>query len=70
MPLIIVTLLLYGAATRVPIYEAFIEGARDGFQVAVRIIPYLVAIFVAVAMFRASGALGFLVGAIEPVSAP
>ena len=70
VPLIIVSLLLYGAAKRVRVYEAFVEGARDGFQVAVRIIPYLVAILVAVGMFRASGALGFLVGAIEPVSAP
>ena len=70
VPLIIVALLLYGAAKRVRVYEAFVDGARDGFQVAVRIIPYLVAILVAVGMFRASGALGFLVGAIEPVSGP
>ena len=41
-------------------YEAFVEGAKDGFQVAIRIIPYLVAILVAVGMFRSSGALGYV----------
>ena len=46
----------------------FVDGARDGFQVAVRIIPYLVAILVAVAMLRASGALEFFVGWIGPVT--
>ena len=46
------------------IYEVFVEGAKDGFQVAVRIIPYLVAILVAVGMFRASGAMDIMVGSI------
>ena len=56
-----VALLGFGVARRVRVYEIFVEGARDGFQVAIRIIPYLVAILVAVAMFRASGALEALV---------
>jgi spore maturation protein SpmA len=47
------------------VYEAFIEGARDGFSIAVKIIPYLVAILVAVGVFRVSGAMDFLVGGIE-----
>jgi len=50
----------------VPVYESFVEGARDGFQVAVRIIPYLVAILFAIAMFRASGAMEALTKALDP----
>lgn len=61
IPALVVGLLAYGVARRVPIYEAFVEGAKDGFQVALRIIPYLVAILVAVGMFRASGAMDLLI---------
>jgi len=64
VPGLMIGLLGFGALRGVRVYEVFVEGARDGFQVAVRIIPYLVAILVAVAMFRASGALELLVGAI------
>jgi spore maturation protein SpmA len=49
---------------RINVYEAFIEGAKEGFAVAVRIIPYLIAILVAIGVFRASGALDFVVGGI------
>jgi spore maturation protein SpmB len=63
-----VALLGFGAARKVSVYEVFVEGAKDGFLVAVRIIPYLVAILVAVGMFRASGALDVLVAAISPVT--
>ncbi len=56
-----VGLLGFGFSRRINIYEAFVEGAKDGFEVALRIIPYLVAILVAVAMFRASGAMEMLV---------
>ncbi|MDA1091448.1 MAG: spore maturation protein [Proteobacteria bacterium] len=61
IPGLMVGLLGFGAARRINIYEAFVEGARDGFQVALKIIPYLVAILVAVAMFRTSGAMDMLV---------
>lgn len=61
IPGLTVTLLGFGVARRVAVYEVFVEGAKDGFQVALRIIPYLVAILVAVGMFRASGALDLLV---------
>ncbi len=61
IPGLMVALLGFGAWRRVPVYEAFVEGAKDGFQVALRIIPYLVAILVAVAMFRNSGAMDLLV---------
>jgi spore maturation protein B len=67
IPLIIVGFPLYGLYKRVPVYENFVEGAKEGFQVAVRIIPYLVAILFAIGMFRASGAMDFLVGVLDPV---
>src|SRR3954453_10723122 len=60
LPIIIVGLLVYGLFKRVPVYERFVEGAKDGFTTAVRIIPYLVAILFAIGMFRASGAMGYL----------
>ena len=69
IPGLIVGLLGFGIANKVPIYEVFVEGARDGFQVAVRIIPYLVAILVAVGMFRASGAMDLLIGPLGAVTA-
>jgi spore maturation protein SpmB len=68
IPVIMFGLLTYGFIRKVPVYEAFVGGARDGFQVAVRIIPYLVGILVAVGMFRHSGALGALIWFIEPVT--
>lgn len=61
IPGLMVALLTFGFARGVRVYEIFVEGARDGFDVAVRIIPYLVAILVAVGMFRASGAMDLLV---------
>jgi spore maturation protein SpmA len=66
VPGLMVLLLGFGAAKGVRVYESFVEGARDGFQVAVRIIPYLVAILVAVGMFRQSGAMEML---IDPLGA-
>lgn len=57
LPFIIVLILTMGMVKKVPIYEVFTEGAKDGFKVAVNIIPYLVAIIVCVSMFRASGAI-------------
>ena len=61
---IIVAFVLVGLLRRVNVYDAFIEGAKDGFQTAVRIIPYLVAILVGIAVFRASGAMGWLINGI------
>lgn len=57
---LIVVFLLCGAARRVNVYEAFVDGAKDGFGVAVQIIPYLVAILVAIGLFRASGGMDWL----------
>ena len=67
-PLLIAALLLIGLAGRVRVYESAIAGAREGLEVAVRIVPYLVAILVAVAMFRASGALDLLIRLLDPLT--
>ncbi|MEZ4701155.1 MAG: spore maturation protein [Rhodothermales bacterium] len=67
LPAIIVGFPLYGLIKRVPVYEEFVEGAKEGFGVAVKIIPYLVAILFAIGMFRASGALDFLIQGLRPL---
>ena len=59
LPIMILAILCTAVVKKVPVYEEFIEGAKDGFKVAVSIIPYLVAIIVAVSMFKASGILDF-----------
>ena len=68
IPGLVFGFLAFGLARRVRIYEVFVEGAREGFEVAVRIIPYLVAILVAVGMLRASGALAIFVAWVEPAT--
>lgn len=67
LPSIIVGFPLYGMLKKVPVYEVFVDGAKEGFNVAVMIIPYLIAILFAIGMFRASGALDFLVDGLRPV---
>ncbi len=62
---IIVLFIVAGMRRRVNVYDAFIEGAKGGFDTAIRIIPYLVAILVAIGVFRASGAMDLLIGGIE-----
>jgi len=69
LPGLMAGFLIFGLCRRVRVYEAFVDGARDGFQVAVKIIPYLVAILVAVGMLRASGAMDLMVGALGPWTA-
>ena len=59
---IIIAFIWAGVRKKINVYEAFIEGAKGGFETAVRIIPYLVAILVAIGVFRASGAMDFIVG--------
>jgi spore maturation protein SpmB len=68
IPCVVVLLLGFGAAKRVRVYEVFVEGAKDGFNVAIKIIPYLIAILVAVAMFRESGAMHALVYAVGSIT--
>ena len=67
IPLMLVMIPFYGLVfKKVKVYESFVEGAKDGFDIAVRIIPYLVAILVAIGMFRASGALEILLTTMAP----
>lgn len=68
IPTIILAALLYGWLRNVKLYESLVSGAKEGFETAVRIIPFMVAIFVAVGMFRASGALDILVTALDPLT--
>ena len=66
LPFIIVLILTIALFKKVPVYEEFTEGAKDGFKVAINIIPYLVAIIVGISMFRASGAMDSLAGMLAP----
>lgn len=67
LPILLLVILLYAFSKRVPLYETFIDGAKEGFNVGVKIIPYLVAIMVAIGMFRASGAIDLLANALAPL---
>jgi spore maturation protein B len=69
IPLLLAGIPALGLARKVKVYPAFVEGAKDGFATAVRIIPPLVAIFVALAMLRASGAMDALTRLIGPLTA-
>jgi spore maturation protein SpmA len=68
IPLLMSTVVLIGIGQRVRVYEAFVEAAKEGFQIAVSLIPYLVALLVGVGMFRASGALDGLVHLLTPIT--
>lgn len=67
IPLIISLILLSGFIKRVPIYDCFVEGAKEGLMSSVKIIPPLIAIFIAIGLFRKSGAMEFLVSILSPV---
>ena len=67
VPFVLTFFPLYAFGRGVPIYSEFIEGAKEGFQTALRIIPYLVAMLVAIAVFRESGALDFLKSLLSPI---
>jgi len=64
---VIVGFVALAAAKRVPLYEPFVDGAKEGFQVAIKIVPYLVAMLVAIGVFRASGALDLLLDGVRRV---
>ena len=67
IPLLLTIIPLYALTfKKIKVYESFVEGAKDGFNIAIRIIPYLVAILVAIGMFRASGALDILLSGLSP----
>jgi spore maturation protein B len=68
IPALVLFVVIFGVFRKVRIYEAFVEGAKEGFNVGVRIIPYLVAMLVAIGIFRAGGAMEILASLISPVT--
>ena len=68
LPLFISVILIYGHMKGVDVYSTFIEGAKDGLTTAIRIMPYLVAMFVAIAMFRTSGAMDIFIFTLTPLA--
>ncbi len=68
IPALALLIVLTGVFRKVKIYEAFVEGAKEGFTVAVRIIPYLVAMLVAIGIFRAGGAMDILTSILSPIT--
>lgn len=70
IPVLLVAIPLAGMLRKVKVYDVFIEGAKEGFDVAVKIIPFLVGILVAIGMFRGSGAMDLLMAAMRPLVAP
>lgn len=70
MPVLLVAIPLAGIVRGVKVYDVFIEGAKEGFDVAIRIIPFLVGILVAIGMFRGSGAMDLLTDLLRPLVAP
>ncbi|MFF2440988.1 spore maturation protein [Priestia megaterium] len=67
IPLIVGSILLYGTYKKIPTYEKFVEGGKDGLQIAFSIIPYLVGMLVSISIFRASGALDFFLSVLKPM---
>ena len=68
IPVLIFAILILAWRNKVKVYEAFIDGAKEGFSVAIKIIPYLVAVLVAIGMFRASGAMDIFVTLFSPIT--
>ena len=68
IPFLIVVFISYGAIKKVKVYDEFVEGAKEGFNIAVRIIPYLVAMLMAIGIFRAGGAMDWLIYILKPVT--
>ncbi len=67
IPILIGFILIHGTWKKVPTYETFVEGGKEGIKIAISIIPFLVGMLVAISIFRASGALEFFVGLLRPV---
>jgi spore maturation protein B len=70
IPVIIFAIVVVAAIKKIKVYEVFVEGAKEGFNVAIKIIPYLVAILVAIAVFRGSGAMDWIVAMLKPALEP
>ncbi|MFB5661604.1 spore maturation protein [Alteribacillus sp. HJP-4] len=67
IPMLLLIVFVHAAIRRVSAYESFVEGGKDGFQIAVSLIPYLVGMFTAISVFRASGAMELLISAVNPL---
>jgi spore maturation protein SpmA len=68
IPFLIVFFVGYGVIKKVKVYEQFVEGAKEGFNIAIRILPYLLAILIAIAIFRAGGAMQLLISILTPLT--
>jgi spore maturation protein B len=68
IPFLILSFIGFGAFKKVKVYEKFVEGAKEGFNIAVRIIPFLVAMLVAIGIFRAGGAMDWLIYILRPIT--
>lgn len=69
IPILLAMILISGTIKRIPTYETFTEGAKEGFSMAISLIPFLVGMLVAISVFRASGAMDYLIGFISPLLA-
>lgn len=67
IPFIVIAILLYGMYKKVPTYEAFVDGGKEGLKIAVQLIPFLVGMLVAIQVFRASGAVDAIIALIQPI---
>lgn len=70
VPLFIAGIVVFGMAKKVPVYEAFVKGAKQGISIVIRILPFVVGFIFAIRIFTASGCLDFLVSALSPVLSP
>jgi spore maturation protein B len=68
IPVLLVFIPLMGLIRKVKVYDVFVDGAKEGFEVAIKIIPFLVGILVAIGMFRASGAMDLLMRGLKPIA--
>lgn len=69
IPILLLIILLHAGMKKVPVYDVFVEGGKDGFQLAISLIPFLVGMMVAISVFRASGAMDLLVQLVTPIFA-
>ncbi|RSL32052.1 spore maturation protein [Salibacterium salarium] len=67
IPSLLLLVIVHAAIKKIPAYDSFVEGGKDGFQLAISLIPYLVGMMVAISVFRESGAMDLLLNALEPV---
>lgn len=67
IPALLIIIIIFGLLKKVPVFESFVDGAKDGFTTAIQIIPFIVGMMVAISVFRESGALDIITNAMQPV---